>query len=95
MVDNSNEYEYKNAAQDILPKNEVQIYTWPDATLREIATLLKGVHNSMLNFSIVVSYFLLILADVIPTCRQRNAALNFCIVYPDKRGIHVMKQVSY
>jgi histone deacetylase complex subunit SAP18 len=72
-ADNSNDYEYKNAAQDILPKNEVQIYTWPDATLREITTLLK---------------------DVIPTARQRNASLNYCIVYPDKRGVHVIRQVG-
>ena len=41
-IDNSAEFEYKNAAKEIFPKNEVQIYTWKDATLREISSLLKG-----------------------------------------------------
>lgn len=33
--------DYKSAVHGILPSNEVQIYTWPDATLREITDLLK------------------------------------------------------
>mmetsp|Transcript_6253 Transcript_6253/g.9441 ORF Transcript_6253/g.9441 Transcript_6253/m.9441 type:complete len:145 (+) Transcript_6253:81-515(+) len=35
--------DYKNAAVGILPTQEVQIYTWPDATMREIVDLLKDV----------------------------------------------------
>ena len=35
--------DYKNAALGILPANEVQIYTWRDATLREITDLVKDV----------------------------------------------------
>mmetsp|Transcript_1942 Transcript_1942/g.1911 ORF Transcript_1942/g.1911 Transcript_1942/m.1911 type:complete len:141 (+) Transcript_1942:17-439(+) len=35
--------DYKNAAHGILPSNEIQIYTWPDATFREITDLLKDV----------------------------------------------------
>jgi hypothetical protein len=34
--------EYKSVGQGIFPPNELQIYTWPDATLRELADLLKG-----------------------------------------------------
>jgi hypothetical protein len=53
--------DYKNAALGILPSNEVQIYTWPDATLREIADLLKDVivpnqgkqRNSQFDISLV------------------------------------------
>ena len=44
----NSEVDYKRAAEEILPKNEVQIYTWPDATVREICDLLKGVVNFFL-----------------------------------------------
>jgi hypothetical protein len=47
-VGNNNDAEYKNAARDGLPKNEVQIYTWSDATLQEIKDLLKGEMLTML-----------------------------------------------
>ena len=43
LVGNNAGYEYKNAATDILPSNEVQVYTWPDATLKEIGDLVKGI----------------------------------------------------
>mmetsp|Transcript_20323 Transcript_20323/g.59370 ORF Transcript_20323/g.59370 Transcript_20323/m.59370 type:complete len:295 (-) Transcript_20323:61-945(-) len=36
---------YSKADLDELPSNEVQIHTWPDATLREIVDLLKNVNN--------------------------------------------------
>jgi hypothetical protein len=35
--------DYKDAASGSLPNNEIQIYTWPDATLREITDILKDV----------------------------------------------------
>jgi histone deacetylase complex subunit SAP18 len=35
--------DYKDAALGTLPANEVQIYTWPDASLREITDLVKDV----------------------------------------------------
>lgn len=49
-----------------------QIYTWHDATLRELCDLVKEVN---------------------PLARQRNARLGFAFVYPDKRGVNVMRQV--
>lgn len=53
--------DYRDAAIGVLPTNEVQIYTWPDATLREITDLLKDVitlnnpkqYNSTLDYSLV------------------------------------------
>jgi histone deacetylase complex subunit SAP18 len=33
--------EYRNVSKDVFPSREVQVYTWPDATLREITELLK------------------------------------------------------
>ena len=39
---NLNEYQVRNQE----PKEEVQIYTWPDATLREITELVKEVSVS-------------------------------------------------
>ena len=65
--------EYRNAANGVLPTNEVQIYTWPDATLREITNLMK---------------------DVIPHAANANVSLVFSLVYPDKEGIHVIKQIG-
>mmetsp|Transcript_10510 Transcript_10510/g.10571 ORF Transcript_10510/g.10571 Transcript_10510/m.10571 type:complete len:130 (+) Transcript_10510:132-521(+) len=45
--------------RDKLPENEFCLYTWPDASLREIATLMKDVipeasqSNAFISFSIV------------------------------------------
>jgi histone deacetylase complex subunit SAP18 len=36
------EFEYKDAAKQILPADEAQIYTWPDATLRELSDVLSA-----------------------------------------------------
>ncbi len=35
--------DYRDSAFGNVPKDEIQIYTWPDATLREITDLLKDV----------------------------------------------------
>lgn len=49
--------EYKNAAQDIVPADEAQIYTWPDASFRELADVLTSAipeaRRSNLVFSLV------------------------------------------
>jgi len=52
---------------------ELQIYTWTDATLREIADLIK---------------------DVSPEARERNARLQFKLIYPDKAGRNVMTDIG-
>ena len=39
---NNSQIEYKSVAEGKFPQNEIQIYTWPDATLREICDLLKS-----------------------------------------------------
>jgi histone deacetylase complex subunit SAP18 len=45
--------------QGMYPNQEVQIYTWPDATLRELCELLQGVvpnagdYNARLDLSLV------------------------------------------
>ena len=54
-------------------EDEVQLYTWMDATLRELSDLLK---------------------EVSPSARERNSQLSFAIVYPDKRGTLVLKEVG-
>ena len=33
--------DYQSIDKDIYPSNEIQIYTWPDATLKEISELLR------------------------------------------------------
>merc|ERR1712094_69829 len=53
--------------------DEVQIYTWPDATLRELTTLIKEVNDAS---------------------RRRDARISFALVYPDKRGDPVVRQIG-
>ncbi len=56
-----------------LPPGEVQVYTWLDATLRELGELVK---------------------EVQPRARTPSARLSFAFVYPDRRGLNVMRQVG-
>eukprot|EP01026_Neomeris_dumetosa_P045129 TRINITY_DN3822_c0_g1_i2.p3 TRINITY_DN3822_c0_g1~~TRINITY_DN3822_c0_g1_i2.p3 ORF type:complete len:138 (+),score=19.37 TRINITY_DN3822_c0_g1_i2:260-673(+) len=55
------------------PDGEIQIYTWMDATLRELADLVK---------------------DVAAIARKRNAVQYFSVVYPDRRGKMIMKDIG-
>eukprot|EP00884_Botryococcus_braunii_P014369 jgi/Botrbrau1/22933/Bobra.0030s0010.2 len=63
--------EYQRRGQE--PKSEVQVYTWMDATLRELTDLVK---------------------EVQPAARRANARLDFALVYPDRKGRNVMRQVG-
>eukprot|EP00002_Diphylleia_rotans_P009468 TRINITY_DN1971_c0_g2_i2.p1 TRINITY_DN1971_c0_g2~~TRINITY_DN1971_c0_g2_i2.p1 ORF type:complete len:133 (-),score=39.39 TRINITY_DN1971_c0_g2_i2:300-698(-) len=56
-----------------LPTSEMQIHTWKDATLRELADLIK---------------------NVVPEARRYDAKLRFKLVYPDKSGRYVMKDLG-
>ncbi|GMH44642.1 hypothetical protein BSKO_12594 [Bryopsis sp. KO-2023] len=55
------------------PPGEVQIYTWKDATLRELTDLIK---------------------EVQPEARKPTTRLSFALVYPDKKGRNVLRQVG-
>lgn len=57
-----------------LPTNELMMYTWEDATLRELTDLIKS---------------------AAPAAKRQNARLEFALVYPDKKGRNVMRQVSH
>ena len=56
---NNPQLEYKAVAHGKFPQNEIQIYTWPDATLGEIGDLLKSTvpiarqRNVTLSFELV------------------------------------------
>lgn len=50
-----------------------QVYTWMDATLRELTDLVK---------------------EVQPAARRVTARLEFALVYPDRKGRNVMRQVG-
>ncbi|KAA0049010.1 histone deacetylase complex subunit SAP18 [Cucumis melo var. makuwa] len=56
------------------PRDEVQIYTWKDATLRELTDL--------------------VVKEVAPEARRRNAKLSFALVYPDRHGRFVLREVG-
>lgn len=53
--------EYRNASNDILPAQEVQIHTWKDASLREITELMKDVVPPAREKNILLSYRLMFL----------------------------------
>ena len=65
--------EYTQASKGILPSNEMQIYTWPDATLRELTDLIQ---------------------DANPAARGARTRIAFALVYPDKTGRHVLKEIG-
>jgi hypothetical protein len=53
--------------------DNVQMYTWMDASLRELTDLVK---------------------EVQPAARRQGARLEFALVYPDRKGRNVMRQVG-
>ena len=82
------------------PKEEVQIYTWPDATLREITELVKEVvtleccQTKASCNQMAPSCSHAVSLQVNPAAKRMNARLEFSFVYPDKRGRNVMRVVS-
>ncbi|KAJ8602182.1 hypothetical protein CTAYLR_003514 [Chrysophaeum taylorii] len=65
----SNDY----PASDVVPSDELQLYTWEDCTLRELADLIK---------------------EQRPQIRRPRCELSFAIVYPDRQGRAVVKEVG-
>lgn len=63
----------KTPASEIVPGDEMQIYTWADATLRELADLIR---------------------EAKPHCRRPRCEFSFAIVYPDRQGKCVLKEVG-
>lgn len=66
--------DYKDSGHGVVPENEIQIYTWPDASLREIADLVKDV--------------------ILRSVQQKHVTLTFALVYPDKEGRFVLRNVG-
>lgn len=84
------------------PKDEVQIYTWMDATLRELTDLVhttiqwNGMMEGM-ELKIVVLIFCCCgfqVKEVAPEARRRDAMLSFAFVYPTKTGHFTVKEVT-
>uniref|UniRef100_A0A803MQ35 Histone deacetylase complex subunit SAP18 n=1 Tax=Chenopodium quinoa TaxID=63459 RepID=A0A803MQ35_CHEQI len=86
------------------PKNEFQIYTWKDATLRELTDLVVA-SSSCPNTSdtenigaicftkLLTSYFVEV-KEVTPAARRRDARLSFAFVFPEKQGHLVVRLVG-
>jgi hypothetical protein len=53
---NNSPLEYKAVVHDKFPDNEIQIYTWPDATLKEIGDLLKSTVASSRQKNVTLSF---------------------------------------
>ncbi|KAG2380438.1 Histone deacetylase complex subunit SAP18 Sin3-associated polypeptide [Vigna angularis] len=78
------------------PKDEVQIYTWKDATLRELTDLVIAISILIQALSLFSLQFFPLSAsltlcfpqvkEVAPPARRRNAKLSFAFVFPDKNG---------
>ena len=66
-------HEYSQVAKGVYPGNEMQIYTWPDCTLRELVDLIQ---------------------DANPAARGARARFGFALVFPDKSGRNVLKEIG-
>lgn len=85
------------------PKDEVQIYTWKDATLRELTDLVIAISIliqtlslfSLQIFPLSASLTLCFpqVKEVAPAARRRNAKLSFAFVFPDKNGRFKVQEV--
>ena len=60
---------FRMTGQGLFPNQEVQIYTWPDATLREICELLQDVVPSAADYNAKL--------DISLVCLDRKG--NFCM----------------
>mmetsp|Transcript_41336 Transcript_41336/g.60908 ORF Transcript_41336/g.60908 Transcript_41336/m.60908 type:complete len:138 (+) Transcript_41336:59-472(+) len=73
--------EFADANRGIVPIDEVQIYTWPDATLREITDLIKDVNPVARRRSARLSF-----SFVYPDKRGRNVMKQVGMVYSQRKG---------
>ncbi|BAT97833.1 hypothetical protein VIGAN_09139900 [Vigna angularis var. angularis] len=86
------------------PKDEVQIYTWKDATLRELTDLVIAISILIQALSLFSLQFFPLSAsltlcfpqvkEVAPPARRRNAKLSFAFVFPDKNGRFKVQEVG-
>ena len=76
--------DYKDAASGSLPNNEIQIYTWPDATLREITDILKDVILQSIKQKHATFAFSLVYPDRngVHTMRSVSCGLYFTVLLP-------------
>ncbi|RMZ52279.1 hypothetical protein APUTEX25_001669, partial [Auxenochlorella protothecoides] len=63
------------------PKDEIQLYTWTDATLRELCDLVKEVHQTARRPSVRLSFSL-----VYPDRRGRNVLRHVGVVHSSRLG---------
>ncbi|TQD87677.1 hypothetical protein C1H46_026765 [Malus baccata] len=84
------------------PKDEVQIYTWKDATLLACTRMFLTISfvEALLYFhnfggsKLVIGCAAFQVKEVAPAARRRNARLSFAFVYPDKHGHFVVREVG-
>lgn len=57
-LDHYEENDYKDSMNDEFPPNEVQAYTWPDASFREIVGLLQGICLFMITLCLIFSFLM-------------------------------------
>ena len=68
-----------------MPANELQIYTWMDATLKELTGLVREViplRLRTLRKSIFLQFFHLL--QVNPEARRRGTFFDFAVVFPNR-----------
>ena len=68
-----------------MPANELQIYTWMDATLKELTGLVREVIPLRLR-TLIKSIFLQVfhLLQVNPEARRRGTFFDFAVVFPNR-----------
>uniref|UniRef100_A0A7S2XY13 Histone deacetylase complex subunit SAP18 n=1 Tax=Fibrocapsa japonica TaxID=94617 RepID=A0A7S2XY13_9STRA len=73
--------DFAEANQGIVPMDEVQIYTWADASLRELTDLIKEVNPAARRRTARLNF-----AFVYPDKRGRNVLKEVGIVYSNRRS---------
>ncbi|KAG6748023.1 hypothetical protein POTOM_047918 [Populus tomentosa] len=88
------------------PKDEVQIYTWKDATLHELTDLVRADAlprlRSIQCFCVGVSHQNgmgkvdkeIRVREVTPAAKRRNERLSFAFIFPDTNDRFVVREVS-
>ena len=76
------------------PRDEVQIYTWYGFFIGRQFLVLMRRRSHLCRRDATLREITDLIREVNYAAMRRDARLSFCVVYPDKRGVSVMKEVG-
>lgn len=68
-----------------IPSNELQIYTWLDASLKELTSLVREVSSIMPTIIMIIHAFS-VLHQVNPDARRKGTFFDFAVIYPQGKN---------